>query len=183
MPRPRKQNESSRDWLALRRDFEGGQLGARKFAQLRGIPVQTVQSRILREGWKRNAVLVRQTANQLQSAIQAKVKAHIENELAPFIEAEKEKFTRRGIKLAKRGLVRVEKFFKANPAVDAKNDSMIAKAGETWHRVGRTALGMSDGTTAVAPLNLAILGGHTAVQIVHSQPGESSPGADPESQD
>lgn len=160
-----------RDWPALRREFEGGAVGYRRFAKLRGIPVTTLNQRIMREGWTRNAILVRRTAREIDARLQTKVKQQIEADLAPWIEAEKAKFTKAGIKVAKIGMKRVHKMFKQDRSPDPKSEAFISKSAETYHRIGRVALGMSDGTAPAMPLSLNVLANHSAIQIV--QPGKS----------
>lgn len=166
MSRPTKALESIRDWPALRREFEAGGLGYRKFAALRGIPPNTLNHRIMREGWTRNAILLRKTAKEIDARIQARVKATIADELEPLIAAEKVKFTKRGIKLANRGLSRVDKYMRSNKTVDAKEEAMISKAGSTYHDMGRKALGMNDGSPTGGAVNLNILTNQAAVQVV-----------------
>jgi hypothetical protein len=163
-----------RDWPALRRLYEQGALGYRRFGRLHSIPLTTLADRIRRERWVRNAVLVKKTAEEINARLDAKVKQRIESELAPWIEAEKAKFTRVGVHVASTGMSRVKRMFRRQPNPDPKSEAFISKAAETYHRVGRVALGMSDGTAPVMPLNLAILGNHTAVQIVRQGPESDS---------
>ena len=167
------------DWLALRREYETTAISYRKLAKLRNIPESTLWRRIQLERWIQNRKLVRKSAREIEAKLQRQISAKLQNELAPWIEKEKAKFTRTGVQIAKTGIARVKRMWKQMPNPEPKAEAFIAKTGESWHRVGRIALGMNDGTAPVAPLSLAILGSHTAVQI-NAGPSPDLPG---ESQD
>jgi hypothetical protein len=163
-----------RDWRLIRHEYESGSIGYRKLAKKLGIPEQTMSDRMRREKWVQAKKLVRKAALDVSARLNNAVSAKIEAELAPYIEAEKVKFTKQGIKIAKSGMSRVKRMFKSQIKHDPKNEAFISKTAETYHRIGRVALGMTDGTAPVMPLNLAILGNHTAVQIVRQGPESES---------
>lgn len=148
---------STRDWLAIRKDFESCGLSIRKFAQERNIPLGTLRHRYRNEAWIQGRRLVKASVHALEKKIEARVQHRLEHDLAPFIEREKTKFTKAGLKIAKRGLKRTESYFEATPVTDPKMDAFIAKAATDWHRMGRVALGMGDGSPVAGSVNLNIL--------------------------
>jgi hypothetical protein len=162
------------DWLAIRHEYEHGSIGYRRLAKAHGISPSTVTRRMRVEGWIQRKRIARAAIKSGEAKIIQSLRAKAEQELAPWLEAEKVKFTRKGVRVARVGMSRVERMFRQQQKPDPKSEAFISKAAETYHRVGRVALGMSDGTAPVMPLNLAILGNHTAVQIVRQGPESES---------
>lgn len=154
------------DWLAIRRQYESSDISQRDLARLLGISESTMMKRAMREKWKQNAKLVQLTANDLAAEIDKKVKGKLREELAPWIEEQRVRFTKRGFHVADRGMNRVVEMMDSTPDPDAKEEAFISKAAETYHRIGRVALGMSDGTAPGGSINLSILTNQAAVQVV-----------------
>lgn len=160
-----------RDWIAIRHEYEATTISRRKLAVKHTIPYGTLEKRAKREGWMQNAKLVRKSVSALEAKIEEKTRVLVDRQMAPWIEEQKIKFTKRGFKVADRGIKRVVKMMDAKPDPDAKEEAFISKAAETYHRIGRVALGMSDGSPVGGVFNLGILTNHAAVQFV--APNES----------
>ncbi len=156
------------DWLSIRHEYETGTISMRALAEKHGPSEASIFRRSQREGWVQAAKLARKTARQIDAKLQSAVQARVENELAPWIEKEKERFTRRGFKLALTGVKRTERYFKRVPEADAKSEANIAKAADTFHKMGRLALGMTDGSSPT--------GGPVQVNIVCSSTNLDSQG-------
>jgi len=161
-------------WAAIRAEYENGTIGLRKLARAHGISPSTMMQRSMREKWQRNDKLVRKTSKELALAIDKRAQAKLEASLAPFIEAEKAKFTRAGVALAKTGLRRVKRMMAHTHAEpEAKSEAFISKSAETYHRIGRVALGMGDGSPVGGSVSLNILTNAAAVQVVSNENKES----------
>lgn len=137
----------------------------RKLAKLRNVPYSTLAKRAMRERWNQRARIMRKAAAGLESDFEERAQLEIRKELAPFIEKNKTKITKRGVELYKRGIKRIEKIWASQDPTDPKKESEAAKAVETLFRVGRTALGMNDGSSPTGSINLNILTNQAAVQV------------------
>jgi hypothetical protein len=158
-----------RDWLAIRHEYEHGTISQRALAAKHAISEDTVFQRAMREKWIQRARLVRKSALDIEAKLKETVEARVRDELAPYIEKEKERFTRAGLKLAKLGMKRSERYFKTNRVVEAKSEANIAKAFSTYHREGRLALGMSDGAGVGGTYSVNVLANHAMIQAAPSQ--------------
>jgi hypothetical protein len=159
-----------RDWLAIRHEYETGSISMRALAERPGAPSEaSIFRRSQREGWVQAAKLARKTARDIDAKLQSAVEARVRDELAPWIEKEKERFTKRGFKLALTGVKRAERYFKRVPDADAKSEANIAKAADTYHRMGRLALGMSDGAGVGGTYSVNVLANHAMIQAAPSQ--------------
>lgn len=158
------------DWPAIRSRYENGHESVATIAKQLGLSKSTAAQRCFRERWKQKAKigrkLVKGALRDLEAAANAKARQMVANELAPYIERQKEKITRRGIKIGNRGLSRIEKLWrdKKQPS-STRDESDGARAAETFLRIARTSLGMGDGAPIAGPLS-PILISHSAVQIV-----------------
>lgn len=158
------QAKAKPDWLAIRREYETTAISQRKLAKLRNIPYGTLFKRAMREKWRQHAKSVKKTTIDLEAEINERALARVRDDLAPWIEEQKVKFTKRGFHLASNGISRVERMFDSDSPLDAKEESYISKAAETYHRMGRVALGMGDGSST-GSINLNILTNQAAVQV------------------
>lgn len=161
-------------WAAIRQEYENGTIGLRKLAKANGISPSTMMQRSMREKWQRHDKLVRKTSQAIALEVDAKVKRRIEADLAPWIEAEKVKFTQAGVRLAKTGLKRVKRMMtNGHVEPEAKSEAFISKSAETYHRIGRVALGMTDGSAVTPVLSFQVLANHSAIQIVAPKSDQS----------
>ena len=119
----------------------------------------------MREKWSNRKHLVASTARKLEREISATSAQMIRDELAPFIEREKIRLTKRGYKIGSKGLTRIEKLWKGKEPTLAKEEAEAARAAETHLRMARTSLGMDEGKPTSGALNLDILCGQAVVQI------------------
>lgn len=119
--------------------------------------------RAMNEKWRQNSQIVKKAIGDLEAEVESRVEKRVKEELAPWIEEEKVKFTKRGVKVANRGMNRIEKLFKSVP--NAKDESYISKAAESYHRIGRTALGMNDDHAPGGAFTISVLANHAAVQF------------------
>ncbi len=158
-------SKNERDWLKIRLQYETGTMSQRSLADSLGIPRNTVMQRAIREKWVQRSKLVRKSALAIDARLNASIQRKVEAELAPWIETEKTKWTKRGHKLAAKGVSRAERYFKRVPVADARDEANIAKAAETYHRIGRVALGMSDGSPVSGSVNLNILTNQAAIAV------------------
>jgi hypothetical protein len=131
----------------------------------------------MREGWKKldsaNKKIIVRASKALEAEIENRAADLVADQLAPFIEAHKAKITRRAVKLSNRGLSRLEQLWRKPPEA-AKSESEGAKTLETFVRVARVSLGMSDGTAGTSPLTLNVLANHSAIQIVRQDDSSSA---------
>lgn len=155
-----------RNWPALRLEYETGSISQRGLADKHGIPQNTVMMRAIREKWVQNAKLVRRTAASIEAEIDNKVRAKVADELAPWIEKQKTKYTKRTFRLAARGLGRVERIFSTETNPNSRTEANIAKAAETYTKLGRVALGMSDGSGSASAISVNLRSDQAAVQFV-----------------
>lgn len=175
-------SDKGRDWLAIRTRYENGRESILGLARALQIPKQTMQHRAWKENWKQNhklaKTLVREAVVSIEKQVHEQARKMVENELAPYIERQKDKITRRGIKIGNRGLSRIEKLWRNKKPDSTREESDGARAAETFLRIARTSLGMSEGVPVAGPLS-PILISHSAVQIVRQ---DQPPGAPNESQ-
>ena len=157
------------DWPDIQREYETSRISHRALAKKRNVSYGTLSKRAMRQHWCQKAKIIRKAVNQLESERPSTMLAAAKNELAPWIEQKKDEFTREGFTVANHGVERIKTLFKANKKPDAKSESFIAKAFETYHRAGRTALGMTDGTSPAGAINLNIMANQAAVQIAPVQ--------------
>lgn len=154
-----------RDWPAIRFEYESTAITHRDLAKKHGIPYSTLGRRAMREKWSQRKRLVESAARKVESQITERIEEQVRNELAPWIEAKRTEITKRGVNVSERGLSRVEEGLDAVESGDSKSVSEIARAAETFLRMARVSLGMSDGSSVGGALNLQILTNQAAVQI------------------
>lgn len=154
------------DWKAVRYEYETTEISQRKLADKHGISRNTLMQRAMREKWSQPGKMVQRAASKLKASINEKMIAKVQDQLAPYIEREKVKITKRGIRLGNHGLTRIERLWKSQHPTIAKAEADGARAAETFLRMARTSLGMSDGSAAAGPVNVNILTNRSAVQVV-----------------
>jgi transcriptional regulator with XRE-family HTH domain len=158
--------ESRREkWTRIRARYESGVMSQRELARLEGVSHSTLMQRAAREKWRPRAKLVQATARKLEAELDERSVSIIRDELAPFIEREKIRLTKRGYRIGSKGLTRVEKLWKNLNPDNPKGEADGARAAETFLRMARTSLGMDDGKAPAGSVNLNILTGQAAVQV------------------
>jgi hypothetical protein len=161
-------NPKTRDWIGLRREYESSprSCSLRYLARREAIPKQTMFVRASREGWTKREKMVKTALRNLEIKAEAKAIALVEDKLAPWIEDQKSKFTKRTFAVANRGVSRVSNYQrKTKDNVEARDEANMAKALESFTRVGRLALGLGDGQAPTGTLNFQMLSNKTAIQI------------------
>ncbi len=157
-----------RDWGGLRAEYEstGVKCTLRYLANREHIPVNTMWTRSKREGWiKRERVVKAATRNLVNNAAERQL-AVAEDKLAPWIEKQVANFTKRTFAVANRGVSRVGKYQRdSKDKVEARDEANMAKALESFTRVGRLALGLGDGSPVTGVLNFSMLSNKTAIQV------------------
>ncbi len=160
--------KAQRDWIGLRAEYEtsGRACSIRYMSRREGIPLSTIMQRAWKEGWKKHQALVKQAIRNLESDANERAVAIVEDKLAPWIAEQTSKFTKRTFAVANRGVSRVGKYQrKTKDNIEARDEANMAKALESFTRVGRLALGLGDGSPATGPLNFTMLSNKTAIQI------------------
>lgn len=157
-----------RDWPAIRREYETGNLSQRGIADLMNIPRQTVMVRAMREGWKKRIAIAKRELATMEANAERKAIQRMSEDLAPWMEKQKENFVRKSYHVASRGMKRIAQFQKDNAKVDPRDEANASKAAENYHRIGRVALGMSDGSPIAGPITFNVLANRSAVQVIDS---------------
>ncbi len=122
--------------------------------------------RAMREGWRKRVLLAEEALAKVEAEAEAKAISKSMNELAPWIEEQKTKFIKRSFAVANSGIGRIRTFQRSNKASDPRNEANTAKAAESWSRVGREALGLTNGSPASGPIQVNVLTNRSAVQII-----------------
>lgn len=172
---PKRRVKTPPDWVVIRSRYENGSPKddtIDKIAKQLGISRSTLHQRAWRENWQQKAKINRKLVAgaivNLEKRVNARAQQLVEQELAPLIEREKEKITKRGIKIGNKGLSRIEKLWRQKVPTSTRDESDGARAAETFLRIARTSLGMGDGAPIAGPLS-PILISHSAVQIVRQE--------------
>jgi len=166
-----------RNWPALRAEYETTpKLSLRQLALKHGISRSTMFLRSRSEHWRKPANIVRAAIRDALAEASDLAQARVTDDLAPYIEAKKREFTRRGVQFAETGLDRVTDYFKRKKRVtNTKDEAMISKAGSEYHRAGRLALGMNEGAVVVGAINFTAI---TMGGQFPSEPNEKSCGSE-----
>lgn len=149
----------------------------RELADKHRISRSTIFKRAAREKWKQNAALVEATRKQIVGKMEADLEAatgeaaqlvakQIVEDLRPWIEREKTEHIVRAVRMAKRGLERIEKLWDEREAVDSKAENLTAATLDRHDTIIRRNLGMNESPERTSALNLAVLsGGRAIVQV------------------
>ncbi len=163
-----KKPKPFRDWPGLRAEYEtsGRKCSIPYLSKREGIPLSTITQRSWKEGWKKHETLAKEVLHNIQNGIEQRAVAIAEDRLAPWIEEHKAKFIKRSFAVANRGVSRVAKHQRDNKErVEARDEANMAKALESFARVGRQALGLGDGSPVTGVLNFSMLSNKTAIQV------------------
>ncbi len=167
------------DWPTLRRLYETGDrtVTMRKLAKDHGVSPSTLMQKAARDKWRKRVLIAQAELANVEAQIERKAIAKLASDLAPWIEKQKNSFVRKSFGVATRGLSRVQRIQRKRGDPDPRDEANTSKAAETYVRIGRVSLGMTDGQSPQQPLSISLLGSHSAVQIVTpSAPNEGDTG-------
>lgn len=181
-PRKRPVFISDAEWQRIRIHYESDpQITHGALATIYNVSVHTIERRAMLQKWKKQDRALVVTADRIQEQTQAailqasqgvieKAARSFVDKLEPLIAREKTRYTRAMIKRQRVHHARLDQLAESNKLKTARDEAMFAKALVTHDDIMRRTLGMDDGKPVAGSLNLSILTGQAAVQVVSGKP-------------